>query len=166
MVPPLALGRYHLRLVALRDGHIIATTGSKRFEVFGVVPLARLLNTQPESIALTSTSFSYVATAFMAGDGPRPFFSVEASRNPCRSVHIKWGNEPGSFEGTVTVSVLRASADPVSSSAAPGATNDINARLVPGESWSVTAMNHTGYQTSAYLNGSASCWSTSLTTSG
>jgi hypothetical protein len=95
------------------------------------------------------------------------------TRNPCRSVHVDF--IPGTDDGSEmvanqsgTATIVQQSMNPVSATVLPQTVGSLDARLVPGQSWSLNVTQDT-FEGSRiltwYVNGTVSCYSRNIGTS-
>jgi hypothetical protein len=154
-LPGLGLGKYRLRLAALRGRRLLAQQ-VVGIGVFGQVPFSTLfMDPLKGTYATPGNSFPYVGEEYAEGE---PAFSVE--HNHCLSVHI--GFVPGIHNegGTGTLTLVQESRDPVSVSTAYDTIGSLDAELTPGQSWAVNVSYKEGDAPTTYYNGYAVCNST------
>jgi hypothetical protein len=154
---PLPLGVYTLRIAVIVRRRVIPDPRAS-LSVFGQVPFSTLFNTSSSGVYTTqSRTFAYVLS--LRDDGsPPPALSV--TRNNCRAIHFDFvpGNETYPAPETATITVVQETLDPQSASAAIDAFGSLDARLIPGQAWSINtsaAGQPDGFN--VFANGSASC---------
>jgi hypothetical protein len=154
-LPALALGQYRVRIAAIEHGKVIAQR-PERVYVFGTVVFSVLFDTEVGTTTTPTNSFSY---AFEAGfvTSATSVADVSAADSTCRSVHIDWVNSANG-----TTSLIQESRDPVSASAGRYEISSVEGVVTPGESWAISvAPTPPTSITTFWVNGSASCYSTS-----
>jgi hypothetical protein len=161
-LPGLALGKYRLRIADLVGRRVLAQQ-VVGIGVYGTVPFSILLK-NVGSIGVYTTprnSFPYVARADEPGETPHPVFTV--AHNHCLSAHIAFvPGYPNALKDeteTVTgfVSVVQESREAVSASAPFDDIGSLDAELVPGQTWSLTAYFTGEFSPHIYINGYAVC---------
>jgi hypothetical protein len=167
-LPPLAIGAYTLRIAAVRSRRVLASRRAS-VKVFAAVPFTTLFHKTAEVYVVPTVAFPWVFQRYAPGDTSTgtagPVFSV--TKNPCRSVHVDF--IPGSFDGgedmtgqSGTGSVVQQSRDPIATTVPAQTVGRIDAELVPGQSWAFTGAQLSDISNvDWYVNGSASCYSTS-----
>ncbi|MGA7966746.1 MAG: YncE family protein [Gammaproteobacteria bacterium] len=178
-LPGQALGTYRFRLAVLEGRRVLAqrVTG---VGVFGQVPFSVLFSNglpgttfghQENGVyATSSTSFPYIGGVW-AGDRGTPNTAFSIRSNPCVSVHIAFvlGETPGegyTYPADVfaVVSLVQQTRDPVATEVPLNGTGSIDAELVPGQTWSLLAVENDRNGVEAgptvYFNGYAVCDST------
>jgi hypothetical protein len=168
-LPSLPLGIYSLRIAALGPHNRVLAQRQRQLDVFGNVPLATLLGQAATTGVFTSptNTFSYVISGEQGniGSGPTTIFGAPAAQD-CRGVHIEFavdGRDPTN-DGNGRVSVVQESADAVGASAPFEGVGTLDARVVPGQSWSVNELAYRGADDPDLIvlfdfNGYASCYS-------
>jgi hypothetical protein len=172
--PALNLGAYRLRVAAVGPHRKVYAQQQRALKVFGSVPLGTLVARfgQTGTNVTPTRTFPYVykvGDLACCGGLSDTGFAVSAPGNPCRSVHLEITSDGASYtEGppdTATVTLVQQSADPMTT--APITPTDIgtlDAALAVGQSWALKASMVAGHgYVRLYLNGSASCYATTLT---
>lgn len=179
VLPEQALGKYRFRLAALR-GHRVLASKVVGIGVFGPVPFSVLFSDslpgttfgdlESGVYATSSISFPYIGGVWAGARGtPNTAFSIR--NNPCVAVHIAFvlGETPGEGYSRAAdvfgvVSLVQQSRDPVTSEVPLNGLGSMDAELVPGQSWSLLAVENSREGVSAgptvYFNGYAVCDST------
>lgn len=153
------LGTYRYRIAAFRGRKFLAAQVA-RVSVYGIVPLAALLNGGDNgSYTTDKVSFPYVWER-SAEKSTVSAFSFR--KNNCSSVHISFlpGEKYESGNGVLTV--VQESTDPVSASVPFEQTGTVDATLVPGQTWGVNinVVSPEDPYVQFYINGFAICSST------
>jgi hypothetical protein len=164
-LPALNLGRYKLRIADIRARKTYAAAPATLY-VYGNVPLATLLGDQNGGTYTSPTqTFPYtdrLQANQVTGD---TVLTVPGSSNHCRSINFDLIAEGGPYaydsDGEpFTLTVVQQSLDPVSSSAQPNQVQQLNAQLIPGQSWSLRTSSATSSDSDHLdVNGSANCYS-------
>lgn len=158
-LPAMDWGSTAYRLAVVRGSRVTAKSGRRTMGVFKTVTLGNLTGFSEETLATPSRAFSYSYADLSYDDGPDTVISVAPGRNTCRSIHLDWAAGPaqgfGDPDGLLSLTILRQSADPVTSQAPLLTVTGMDAPLTPGQSWIVEF----GHPSTAviYLNGTASC---------
>lgn len=163
--PALDLGRYRFRIAVLqrRRGRTRVLAEQRRLvSVYGLVPIGRLVATGGGTFTTPSRTFQYARKTDFVNQ-PETVLQVSAS-NSCRFVHIDWVASRGynSNAATGTMTIVQEIADPVSSSAPRDEVSAVEAPVAPGKSWSLRASNSSMEGLEFYVNGTASCSSTTV----
>jgi hypothetical protein len=160
----LPLGTYRLRIADLIGRRVLARQVII-INVYGPVPFSTLFGDYGEGPGVYTTpsaSFPYVYW-FGAGQPNSPSTGFSVKNNHCLSVHVAFVPAyPGPAAGnrstiTGTVAVVQESRDPVSASAPYDGLGSVDAELVPGQSWAITASYTGDFEPRIYLNGYAVC---------
>ncbi|MBS1860416.1 MAG: hypothetical protein JSS68_01750 [Actinobacteria bacterium] len=154
-LPGLPLGKYRLRIADLA-GHYALAKQVAGVAVFGEVPFSTLFGMGGGGVLTTATaSFPYVSS--ISGDTP---FTV--SHNHCSFVHLAFvGNAwlSQGQTGLITATVVQESREPVSASAPLKEIGELDAELVPGQTWAIKASGD-AEELGIDINGYAVCDST------
>jgi hypothetical protein len=166
----LALGRYSVRLAVLRRGQVGASS-AKQLLVYGTVPFSSLLfgtkGFGQGTLASPTGTFDYVLThlpRFAPNNGINST-TIAAGQNRCRSAHVDFvlgdsGLPTDSENAQATLSVVQATADPVTATTPYATIGSVDTTLSPGRSWGIVTSQIAGDRAHhLYINGSASCWS-------
>ncbi|HEX7244416.1 MAG TPA: hypothetical protein VF245_02485 [Solirubrobacterales bacterium] len=152
-LPGLPLGRYRLRIADLVGRGRVLTKQVSGIGVFGQVPFTTLFNaSESHSYATPTATFPYVAYYYDSNGNPA--FTVE--HNHCNFVRIAFVAGKSYKTYTATVKLVQESRDPVSVSVPTDSISELNAELVPGQSWSVD-VSTTGGEATYFINGYAVC---------
>jgi hypothetical protein len=163
-IPALPLGSYRLRIANFgpKPKFKLLAEQRRRLYVFGKVLLADLTGGPVGAGVYTmpTGTFSYVRTAiaYFGGLGETAF---TIRTNNCRSVHLDFAVEPQTDyqQGGGTLGIVQEADDPVSASTPMATPGSLDARLMPGHSWSATVATDLRGGAYVHLNGSASCYS-------
>lgn len=171
----LSMGRFKFRVVIFVSGRMVSSTSAIVVSSYGTIPLGELLPSDaaiagPQgSVLVGSNTFNFIdGTSF---DDTEELLSSNATS--CRSLSIDIGAPantpaniaafPGANDWTWTATVYQQTADPVSATVGPGQTATLNANIVPGQSWDLSA-TFAGTNPNAtspdgvLINGTASCY--------
>lgn len=175
-LPALPLGSYRLRIAVFvkkringKRRTVITAQQSQLLRVYGSVPLSTLAaGTSYNDEGTYTTPIGTFPYALRVYTDAALVTAFTASKNRCRSIHLDFVPESGSIVGNKTtttthVSVVQESLDPVSGSTPSDQVASLDARLVPGKTWSITVANDPGAYHEVYLNGSASCFGSDVT---
>jgi hypothetical protein len=168
-IPPLGLGTYKIRIAILTPSGTQVANQQQLLRVFGKVPLGKLLTAnsvrfvndrvEAGTVTLPTATFSYVLKA-----ASRPgLIVVRKANSECRSLHLDFTVPKAHSEilnpaSSLTLSLTQESLDPASVTTTPDIVATFDAKLVPGESWSLSASNDANYPAVYfYANGYADC---------
>jgi hypothetical protein len=158
---PLPLGSYNVRMAVSVQGRLI-TSRTTRLLVFGQVPFSQLFagraDTSNGVMTLPTATFNYS----IQGEGGT---LATVSSSTCRAVHVDYVAQNNAPSGTVTMSLVQQSLDPVSSTTNLNTIGSLDGAVVPGQSWSLT-YSTAGFDIQWYglwlvADGYADCYSTS-----
>jgi hypothetical protein len=154
-LPSLPLGEYGVRIAVLGRQGVILRQRASRLLVFGEVSLGDLLDTQGGGVdTLPTSTFRYEISHWAGG------VAITEEKNYCRSVHIELVPEQTKEgpEEVGTMTVVQESLDPVKVTV-PGQTlGNLEAPLVPGQSWSLTLEEKGNWIIDFRMSGDASCY--------
>lgn len=167
-LPAHPLGRYPIRVAVVAGRNHVLASHTATLDVFGEVPLGTLLGTEAGTYTTSNFSFSYVGRAHADKYGREDTaWTISAAHNHCRSIRLQFpvGDAAGTTTETLlgVVSLVQESASPVSVSVAsvPPTVYNLEAALVPGQSWSIklkiTSTDEDGLILYASFNGTAIC---------
>jgi hypothetical protein len=166
VLPALPIGRYHLRLVEVAAHSRVLAAQVKTIEAFGNVSFAALFHEQGGVYATPLGTFPYALWHY---NGEVNYTVMTVASNTCRSVHVEFipggsddpAEELASQHGTL--SVVQQSADPVSSTVPGDSKGTVDTQVIPGQSWAINVAQVDGNLLFTwFINGSAECFSTSL----
>lgn len=151
-LPGLPLGKYRFRIADLAGPRVLAKQVT-RVAVFGEVPFSTLFGTGGGGVLTTAAaSFPYVSS--ISSDTP---FTV--AHNHCSFVHLAFvGNAwlSKGQTGLTTATVVQESREPVSGSAPLKEIGELDAELVPGQTWAIRASGD-AEELAIDINGYAVC---------
>ena len=173
-LPALDLGRYKLRIAAIerrrvkrRLRAVLLVQRQKTLTVFGTVTFSILFKQEERTFTTPTRSFSYIFTEGNVREVTN-MLTIDSKVNTCRSVHVDWVSHNHYRERerepeTGVVSVIQESRDPVTGSADQDEIGAVDAVVTPGRSWGVNVSSGGLNYLDFYVNGTASCYSRSLT---
>jgi hypothetical protein len=165
-VPAYPLGRYRLRLAALKKRSVVAAQ-TRQLSVFGTVPFKTLFGRTEQAYTTGGAIFRFVFGVYAVASGSsRSGTLVTVDKNPCRSVHVDFipGSDRGTeiIEGSGTASIVQESRDAVSATVPAQTVGEVDAVVTPGQAWSINVQDVGSRVLTWYVNGSASCYATTL----
>jgi hypothetical protein len=174
-LPALPLGNYRVRIVDINKQNLLLAQVQQTLHVFGIVPFSTLFSSvpfnccsfAPGTYSTPTKTFDYFFHSEYDGDlqGTQDELIFTVMHNACRSIHFDFvpgkpdfPNPPGPM--TITLTLVQASADPVSASATTDSFGALDGQLTPGQSWGLRDSANPVKAAPLYINGSASCDST------
>lgn len=167
-LPALGIGRYRLRIANLGRRARMLAQQEVRVAAFGTVSFSTLFGRSTRAYTTALGTFPYV---FQYYNGEVDYTAFTVAANTCQSVHLEFipglldeSQEIPEQHGTATI--VQESADPVGMTISEGSKGVVDARVIPGQSWAVNVAQierrNNDRLFAWYINGSASCDSTSL----
>lgn len=174
----LNLGQYSFRIAAIVDRRtrhrqttVVLAQQTVRARVFGTVTFAGFFNQNELTATLPESTFTYVFRGNSIETGPPVnLVTVAAKNNVCRSVHVDWVpvnywmNAPPQ---TSELLIVQESTGPVSRTANDKQMNEVDAGLIPGQSWGINyAVTSPRSEMNGYVNGTLSCYARTMSAQG
>jgi hypothetical protein len=145
-IPAQQLGKgLKFQIAVLDEGAILVYENTNTLNVFGQVPFSTLETSPGSPGTYTSPTATFTYQFGFQNPQTTPLLQVSAAANDCTSVNLNFMEgdltdpsiaEQGDMD---TLSVVQQSQSPVSSTVNFNQLGNLNAILVPGQSWSVTA---------------------------